>query len=148
MKSFLNVVGMLALLGGILALLMAASAVHEILAGISILVCITSLGLAKVIALGETHLERTSEQRRKEREHWEAARAAARAPAASSLPPLPGTEKWRVEVRGQIQGPPRHPRNPRAPRQGRDRGRRIRVLRRVDAMVAGARNEGTRLGPL
>jgi len=105
MKSFLNVIGMLALLGGILALLMAASAVHEILAGISILVCVTSLGLAKLIDLADTHLERTSEQRRKEREHWEAALGAARAPAASSLPPLPGTEKWHVEVRGQIQGP-------------------------------------------
>ncbi len=79
MKSFLNLVGMLALLGGILALLMAASAVHGILAGISILVCVTSLSLAKVIALAETRLERTSEQRRKAQEHWEVDLDAARA---------------------------------------------------------------------
>lgn len=105
MKSFLNMIGMLALLASVLVLLMAASAVHEILAGISILVCVTSLGFAKLIDLAETHLELTSEQRRKEREHWDSALSVAREPKASPLPPLPGTEKWHVEVRGQIQGP-------------------------------------------
>jgi len=42
-------------------------------------VCVTSLSLAKVIALAETRLERTSEQRRKAQEHWEVDLDAARA---------------------------------------------------------------------
>lgn len=96
---------MLALLGGVLIFFAAVSAIHQILAAVGLLVCVTCLGSAKLIELMQTHLDRTSEQRRLEREHWTAHIASTHASPPTPLPPLPGTEKWHVEINGEIRGP-------------------------------------------
>lgn len=104
MKSFLTIIGVLAFLGGLLAFIAAASAVHQIFGAIGIMTGCTALGLSKLIELLADHIDRTSAQRQREIAYWERAQPA----TAVSLPPLPGTENWHVEVQGQIQGPLGH----------------------------------------
>lgn len=101
MKSFLTIVGVLAVFASVVAFAASKSAVHEILSAISLMIGCTSLGLAKLIELFETHLERTSAMRKREVEHWERAQPAA--PAA--LPPIPGTERWHVAIGAEVKGP-------------------------------------------
>lgn len=73
MKIFLNVIGLLALLGGAAGFFLGSDAVSRILGGLALLVAVTALGFAKLIELVETHLERTSKQRLLERD-WEKVR--------------------------------------------------------------------------
>lgn len=62
MKAFLNIIGILALLGGSLAIVLAGSAVQEILGGIGILIACTALGLARLIDLQEQAAEKLAEE--------------------------------------------------------------------------------------
>jgi hypothetical protein len=101
MKSFLNIFGVLAFAGGILAFLAAASAVHQILGAIGVLTGCSALGLAKLIELFTVHLERTSEQRKREVAYWERPQTS----DSFTLPPIPGTEKWHIAIGAEVQGP-------------------------------------------
>lgn len=103
MKTFLNIIGILALLAGGGALLGANSAIHQILGGIGILTAVCAFGFAAVLETWAEVRTATGNQRKLEREHWEKILAAAN--RAKPLPPLPGQELFYVAQGEEVNGP-------------------------------------------
>lgn len=106
MKSFLTIIGMLALLGGLLVAVVSSSAVHEIEAGIAWLIACTSLGLAKVIELQEANGKILAEIKAAQGVSALVNQSAATTSNKSiEMPPVPGTEIYFVAVEGKAAGP-------------------------------------------
>jgi len=97
MKTFLNVIGLLSLLGGLCVFIGAQSSVHQILGAIGVLTSCTALGLAGVISV----MEKSPHQ--------------AAAPGAQSqvvvtgpvekLPAVPGFERYYLAKGEDADGP-------------------------------------------
>lgn len=111
MKVFLNVIGLLAMIGAFTALFAARSAVQEIEAGISLLICCTSFGLAHIIGLQETAAEKSAVRDKAAREHYGAMASLGSvsgnaSPAnVSGLPPVPGKEVYFISDGERAVGP-------------------------------------------
>lgn len=102
MKTFLNVLGLLSLLGAVAALFLPQNG--PVLAVAAVAEAALFMALAKVIDLIETHLERTSTHRLMEREVWKnPATVIASSPVI--IPPVPGTEKYYLAVNNEPAGP-------------------------------------------
>lgn len=105
MKSFLAIVGVLAVFAAVLVLFASKSAVHEILSSISLLVGCSSLGLSKLIELVEDQKRIANESAKEQREAIINLMAAVRAPSARPLPPIPGLEQFYVVENAVPSGP-------------------------------------------
>jgi hypothetical protein len=101
-KIFLNVIGILAMLAGPVALFLGTTMAAQLIGGIVLLLACTSFGLAKLIELGETHLERTSKHRALEKEFWKLAAIQGGTP---TTPPLVNQPKWYVANGQEVTGP-------------------------------------------
>jgi len=101
MKSLLNIIGLLCLLGAV-----PIFSNSPTLGGASMLVSVTALGLAKLIALAETHLDRTSKQQHMEQEHWSNLLGALNAGAGRPVKPVAlGAERYYIANGKEVAGP-------------------------------------------
>lgn len=101
MKIFLNVVGILAFLVGPISFFAAKNLADQVIGGMSLLLACTALGFAKLIELGETHLDRTGKQRALEKDYWRlmSSQVHATSPAAPTAP------RWFVANGDDVSGP-------------------------------------------
>lgn len=105
MKTFLNVIGILALLGGLFVLVFAQSAVHEIEAGLSWLIACTALGLAKVIEVLESNGKTLAQLKTAIGLPGVSSANTTTGGQTNEMPPVPGTETYFVAVEGKAAGP-------------------------------------------
>jgi hypothetical protein len=110
MKSFLNVIGALALIGSVLVFFNAKSAVHEIEACMALLLGCTCIGLAKLIEGQESSAKLLTALSKILTDSTHATNAAisssSHAPfPIEALPPVPGKEKYFVSDGVRAVGP-------------------------------------------
>lgn len=106
MRTFLNVVGILALFGAIVITVFSKSAVHEIEAAIAILVACTAFGFSKTIE----HLSENGKLLSQIRDSRAVQASAIPEMQPSSehriiVPPVPGTESYFIALEGKAAGP-------------------------------------------
>ncbi len=100
MKTFLNVLGILSLLGAV-ALFFQRGA-GALLAGAAIAEAGLFFGLAKLIELAQAQIDQAKARHDLERDFW---KLQATARPTKELPPPPGKERWFIVFDGEVNGP-------------------------------------------
>lgn len=103
MSIFLNVVGLLSLIGGV-ALFFSGQA-DAGTAGAAVLEAALCFGLARIIELQTAAAARRTKAEAAEEKHREALLAAVSAPPATVLPPPPGAVRYHFALGASVQGP-------------------------------------------
>lgn len=103
MKTFLNVVGALALCSGPGAIFLGENVAAQVIGGLVLLLAITALGLAKLIDLAEDEAAAAKKHRAAEVAHW--SYAGSRVASTLSTPPIPTEPKWYVANGQEVTGP-------------------------------------------
>lgn len=105
MKIFLNVIGILAMMSGPVALFVGRDPVSQMLGGVVLLVAVCALGLAKLIELGDAEAKAAKEQRKLERDFWKTAVVQLAQVAPKSGAELPSAPRWYVANGEAVTGP-------------------------------------------